>query len=169
MRMIRSARANDQAAMAEIFHLAVHRTARAVYSDAQCQAWCPEPPAPDLWAKRLDGLDVVVSEADGALVGFIGLNVDKALVDFAYVHPDHTRAGHASALYAVAEGRARQAGLTRLTTEASRLAEPFFLSQGWQVVAYQEVERNGVTISNARMAKRLDDAANDMASKAERG
>ena len=155
MRQIRSALADDRGAMARIFYLAVHRTARAVYSEAQCQAWWPAVPAPDVWAKRLDGLDSMVSEVDGTVVGFIALNLGKALVDFAYVHPDHSRAGHATALYAVMEGRARQAGMSRLTTEASRLAEPFFIAQGWKVEAYQEVERRGVTIPNARMSKDL--------------
>ncbi len=161
MRVIRSAQPEDHAAMAKVFYLAVNQTARAEYSEAQCTAWCPAPPALDVWRKRLAGLDIAVSEVDGVLVEFIGLNVEKALVDFAFVHPDDSRAGHASALYAVIEGRARQAGLTHLTTEASRLAEPFFKSQGWHVVAHQEVERNGVTLPNARMAKDLTAVVSD--------
>ena len=169
MRQIRSASPEDWDALAEIFYLAVHRIAKGAYTDAQCQAWCPAPPAPDLWAKRLQGLDIVVAEVEGALVGFIGLNFAKALVDFAYIHPDHVRSGHASALYAVIEGRARQARLPRLTTEASRLAQPFFLSQGWQVEAFQEVARKGVLIPNARMAKNLDCALVGMAFDAAKG
>jgi putative acetyltransferase len=53
------------------------------------------------------------------------------------------------------EGRARVHGHTRLETEASLLAEPFFARHGWRVLQRQEVERDGVKIPNAVMEKRL--------------
>ncbi len=155
MRLVRTAGAEDYPALAEIFYLGVRRGARVAYSEAQCAAWCPEMPGGEAWTARLAGLEVVLAEVDGVPVGFMGLDVAKSLLDLAFVHPDHVRKGHSSALYAVIEGRARREGLTRLETEASRLAEPFFLSEGWRVVARQEVERRGVLLPNARMEKVL--------------
>ena len=155
MRHVRGAGAEDYPALARIFHLSVHGTARSLYSEAQCQAWSPEVPRSGAWAQRLAGLDVILAEVAEGPVGFMALDIGRGLLDLVFVHPDHTRQGHAAALYAVIEGRARQKRLQRLETEASRLAEPFFLSQGWRLVARQEVERKGVTIPNARMEKRL--------------
>ena len=99
----------------------------------------------------------------------MALDVEQGLLDLAYVHPEHVRVGHASALYAVIEGRARRAGLARIETEASRLAEPFFLAQGWRVLARQEVERQGVLIPNARMEKELVRLPEGMAAEAASG
>lgn len=169
MRVVRTARPEDASALAEIFYLGVRRGARLAYSEAQCAAWCPEVPSGEDWAGRLSGLDIVLSEVSGQVVGFMALDVEKALLDLVYVHPDHVRAGHASALYAVIEGRARRAGLTTIETEASRLAEPFFLAQGWRVVARQEVERRGVMIPNARMEKVLVRLPEGMAAEARAG
>ncbi len=73
-----------------------------------------------------------------------------------YVHKDHQGRGVATALLAALEARAREAGLTRLTTNASRIAKPFFLRRGFTLLASQRVERRGVEIENFRMEKALD-------------
>ncbi|MCV6594140.1 MAG: GNAT family N-acetyltransferase [Silicimonas sp.] len=163
MRLVRDAGAADFPALAEIFHAAVRIGAKTAYSDAQRAAWCPDVPEGARWAKRLAGLDILVAETGGKIVGFMAMDRESGLVDLSYVHPDHMRQGHADALYAVLEGRARAGGRRRLTTEASLLAEPFFARHGWALVARQQVERAGVLIPNARMEKSLSSAAVDLA------
>jgi putative acetyltransferase len=54
------------------------------------------------------------------------------------------------------EARARDAGIARLTTNASRVAKPFFLRRGFALLAAQTVERRGVAIENFAMEKILD-------------
>ena len=54
------------------------------------------------------------------------------------------------------ESRARGSGLNRLTTDASELARSFFMRNGWQLVARQEIERAGISLHNYRMEKLLD-------------
>ena len=92
--------------------------------------------------------------ADGP-VGFMTLNPDTGYLDLAFVLPELMGKGVAATLYAMLESRARAAGLTRLTTEASLLSEPFFLREGWRLVRRQEVERSGARLSNALMEKSL--------------
>ena len=147
--VIRSGRAGDIPALAEIFHAAV-RAAHA-YTETERAAWSPAVPSMEAWRRRLDGLDILVAEVGGRTAGFMGLKDD--LVDFAYVHPAFARQGLGGALLAVTEGRARSAGLSRIRTEASLVAEPFFARHGWHVVRRQEVERNGVGLRNALMEK----------------
>lgn len=53
------------------------------------------------------------------------------------------------------EAKARELGATTLTTEASRMARPFFERQGWSVVAEQVVVIRGVRLTNYRMRKVL--------------
>jgi putative acetyltransferase len=153
--LIRPYRGDDAPALAAVFHSAVRTGAGRHYSAKQRAAWSPEPPSGDEWQARLAQPDTMVAELDGAAVGFMTLDMTTGYLDFAYVAPGVMGKGVAETLYAVVEGRARVAGVAQLSTEASRLAERFFLRRGWQLVARQKVERRGVKIPNARMEKRL--------------
>ena len=152
---IRDYRSEDAAPLAELFFDAVQRGAAGHYDATQRAAWCSVPPSGARWSDRLGQADTVVAEHDGRLVGFMTLDPVRAYLDLAFVAPDMMGKGVAGPLYAVLESRARAASLTRLSTEASLLAERFFRRQGWQLVTRQVVERNGVSIPNARMEKQL--------------
>jgi len=52
---------------------------------------------------------------------------------------------------------ARSLGLTELTSDVSKTAEPFFLRHGFQVVERRFPVRRGVTLENALMRKKLED------------
>lgn len=153
--ILRSYRPGDAIGLAALFHRAVREGAAAKYDDAQRAAWSPEVPTHEGWRARVEEAMTVVAERDGRLLGFMTLDLESGFLDFAYVAPEVMGQGVAAALYAMVEGRARVHGHTRLETEASLLAEPFFLRQGWRVVLRQQVERHGVKIPNAVMEKRL--------------
>ena len=100
-----------------------------------------------------DSLTLVADGADGPL-GFMTLKDDGEL-DLAFVRPDARGSGIATKLYLALERAASERGLTRLRTEASYPARRFFLKQGWHELAEQQVERDGVSLTNFRMEKRL--------------
>ncbi|MCG6903117.1 MAG: GNAT family N-acetyltransferase [Rhodobacter sp.] len=152
--IIRAAVPGDTAALARLFHAAVHRGTGAHYNAAQRAAWSPKVPDTAAWAARLAGLITLLAEDASGVQGFISLRPD-GLVDFSYVAPDRLRQGIGTELYRAVEARARRLGLHHLTTEASLAARPFFARHGWQVIASQEVERRGVKLLNFRMEKRL--------------
>lgn len=156
---IRSYAEGDAPRLAGIFHRAVHEGAANRYSEAERKAWSPVRPDTRSWQLRLSEAETVVAETDAGPVGFMSLDLSRAYVDLAFVLPEVMGTGVAAALYCVLEGRARAHGLTVLTTEASLLAEPFFLRQGWRVIRRQEVERSGVLLRNAAMEKALNRAA----------
>ena len=152
---VRSYRDGDADALGEVFHRAVREGASGLYDAEQVAAWSPEAPTGVGWAARLAGAETVVATEGDVTVGFMSMDGDGYL-DLAFVVPEAMGRGVADALYAVLEGRARASGRLRLSTEASLLAEPFLVRHGWRVVARQEVERQGVTLKNARMEKRLE-------------
>lgn len=153
--IIRPYRPADAIPLATLYHRAVRDGAAGKYDDAQREAWSPAPPTSEGWRARVEEAETVVAELNGALLGFMTLDMEAGYLDFAYVAPEVMGQGVASSLYAVIEGRARVKGHIVLETEASLLAEPFFRRNGWRVIKRQEVERNGVKIPNARMEKRL--------------
>jgi len=153
--LIRPCRVTDAPGLAELYHRAVREGTGAHYDAAQRAAWSPAPPMDETWRRRLIEAQTVVAEQGGRLMGFMTLDIESGWIDFAYVAPEAMGRGVGETLYAVLEGRARAAGLTRLETEASLLAERFFARRGWRIVMRQEVERNGVRLPNAVMEKSL--------------
>ncbi|MDG3042392.1 GNAT family N-acetyltransferase [Roseicyclus marinus] len=161
--IIRPCRVTDAPELAELYHRAVREGAAAHYDAAQRAAWSPAPPKGEAWRRRLIEAQTVVAERAERLLGFMTLDMSTGWIDFAYVAPEAMGQGVAETLYAVLEGRARAAGLTRLETGASLLAERFFARRGWHVVARQTVERDGQLLANATMAKDLHQASRRVA------
>ncbi len=153
--LARSFADRDAGPLAVVFHCAVQGGTGGHYSPEERDAWCPAPPSGEAWLVRLRDADTVVADVDGVPVGFLSVIPATGHVDLAYVLPEVMGRGVADALYAVAEGRARARGTTRLTTEASGVARSFFLRNGWREIRRQEVERRGVPLVSFVMEKAL--------------
>ncbi|MBF9035596.1 GNAT family N-acetyltransferase [Rhodobacterales bacterium HKCCE2091] len=152
---IRPYAAGDAPVLGQVYHRAVHEGAAGHYDADQRRAWSPAPPDDAEWEAKLERVDCVVAERDGAAVGFMSMDMGAGHLELAFVLPAERRRGTADALYAVLEGRARAAGLSGLTVDASALAERFFARRGWSVASRELAERHGVLIPRARMEKRL--------------
>jgi putative acetyltransferase len=154
---IRRFRESDAAATARVFYDSIHHATREFYDAAQRRAWAPEVPETEAWWARIAPQIAFVAERDGTLIGFMTLRTDGHL-DLAFVAPDAVGQGVAKALYDALLAEATAAGMTRFTTEASLLARPFFLRQGWSVQREEAVERHGVILTRFRMALDLGNA-----------
>ena len=62
----------DFNALADVMFAAV-REGESPYTEAQRQAWVPEPRRGCEWRTRLLSQDIIVAEADGRLLGFMSL------------------------------------------------------------------------------------------------
>lgn len=154
--ILRPYRDSDARAAAWLFRRSVHQLAGEHYSLAQRRAWVNLANSSDDWQQRLAPLHswVVEGDAHHGLAGFIALS-DEGVVEYLYVEPEFVRQGVALALYRHLEEHARSLGLTRLSTDASLVAEPFFAQCGFERVA-QRADCRGISgLSNARMEKSL--------------
>jgi putative acetyltransferase len=149
--IIRPYQPGDADALAQIFFDAVRIGAAPKYTEAELRAWAPVRPAAKVWAARLEGLTTFVAEAD-AVLGFMSLRNDGYL-DLAFVAPDQRGKGVAAGLHAAVLDHARSLGVAQMTTEASRMARPFFLRMGWQEITAQTILRHGQSIENFRMRR----------------
>jgi putative acetyltransferase len=155
---IRDYRAEDAAELAKLFYETVRSVNLADYTPAEVAAWAPEIPDAAYWHGRLAQGRTVVAEDETGPLGFCLLE-PEGCVDLLYVRRDAVRRGIGSALLGRIEALARGLGLTRLWTEASRTARPFFARHGYRVVAEHAVVRFGVTLNNVEMEKELGGAA----------
>lgn len=150
---VRVYQSTDLEAVIAIFLGAIREIASKDYDAAQIEAWAQVDR--DAWAKRRLSRPTWVALIGDAVVGFTDLEPDGHL-DMMFVHPAHQGVGVASALVETVEAAAHAQGVTRLFTEASITARPFFEARGFSVVASQRVEKRGQTLNNFRMQKRLN-------------
>lgn len=153
-RPIRRFQAGDADRLAELFFQAVHEGAAHAYTAEERAAWVPRPPRGPEWEARLSQSITLVDDGPCGPLGFMTLT-HAGMLDLAFVRPDARGCGVATALYNAIEAEAAGLGLSHLSTEASHPARRFFLKQGWVLLAEQQVERNGIPLTNFRMEKRL--------------
>lgn len=152
--IVRPYRESDLEAVVSVFTASVHQLAVDHYDDAQRAAWAPKVPDHDGWRARLATLCALVAEDEDELVGFVAHELDGH-VDLLYVAPARARRGVALALHRELEARMSAAGVDVLFAEVSLVARPFFLRQGYRVVAEETVARRGVDFRRFIMHKSL--------------
>jgi len=156
--LIRNFRPGDAPALRALFHASVHGLTGAQYSPQQRAAWAP--PVYDMaqWGARLQANQPFVAEMASdtgtEIAGFSDLQA-SGYIDHFFVAPAHAGQGVAGALMAHIHAQAALRGTGRLWADVSLTAEPFFAKCGFAVEARQQVERHGVVLANARMAKLL--------------
>ena len=90
----------------------------------------------------------MVAVNDGIIVGFGDID-RKGYLDRLFVHTDYQRKGIASDICNCLE----QAVQGNIVTHASITARPFFERRGYKVVKEQQVERQGIFLTNYVMIK----------------
>lgn len=144
----------DAEALAWVFRDAVTRTGATAYDPAQVAVWVSSAADLETFRHRLgEGLTLLALDQDRP-VAFAQLHPEDHL-ELLYTASAAGRRGYATALYAALEAHARARGVSRLHTEASRIACPFFCKMGFAVVAVETVVRHGVAFERIRMAKWL--------------
>ena len=153
--LVRAYRPEDAPTLMAVFRDSVRRSAHPAYSPQQLAAWAPDEMDALAWAERRASRPTWVAEVEGRAVGFSDLEADGHL-DMLYVAADVQGRGVASALLDAVLSAARALGLTRVFTEASLTARPFFERRGFRTLGEQSVERHGEWLVNVRMERVLD-------------
>ena len=99
-----------------------------------------------------------VAEVDAQIAGFMTLEPDGH-IDLAFVRADLIGRGVGRELYTAVRKEALPKDMSRLYSEASDSARPFFEQQGWTLLETQSVMHNDVALMNHRMEKRFDRAS----------
>lgn len=136
----------------EVFQRAIREVASRDYDPAQVAAWSKVDR--DGWEPWRLTRPTWVAVLGEKIIGFSDLESDGHL-DMMFVHSEHQGVGVASMLLATVEEAARHQGLSRIFTEASITARPFFEKRGFVVDARQQVTKDGETFTNFRMHKIL--------------
>jgi DeoR/GlpR family transcriptional regulator of sugar metabolism/GNAT superfamily N-acetyltransferase len=154
--VLRRYESSDATATLDVFLRAIQVTAAHDYSPPQIEAWTAGIEL-DSWARRRAEAGTWVAVLGGVVVGFT--DIDRSgYIDMMFVDPSAGRRGVARALLRHVRSIATADGTEELTVNASRTARPFFEREGFSVRAEQQVERNGVILTNYQMVSPIERA-----------
>ncbi len=146
--IIREYQPSDCEELAQLFFNTVHTVNAEDYTKEQLCAWASGRVDLEQWNRSFLLHYTLVAVEDGKIVGFGDID-PSGYLDRLYVHKDYQRKGVASALC----DRLEQAAGDRIFSHVSITARPFFESRGYKPVKMQQVERQGVLLTNFIMEK----------------
>ena len=149
--IIRQYTPKDCEDLVKLFYHTVHTINAKDYSQEQLNAWATDKIDLEVWNKSLSEHYTVVAVENNIIVGFG--DIDKyGYLDRLFVHRDYLRRGIATAICNELE---RAVKVDKIITYASITAKPFFEQRGFNVVKEQQVERNGIALTNYVMEKQV--------------
>ena len=149
---IRRCREGEESALFEIYYSSIHLVACRNYTPEQLQAWAPRDFDSELWRRRIRGINPFVAELNGQIVGYADLQ-PNGYIDHFFVSGTHPREGIGSQLMGHLLDQAQTLGISELTSDVSRTAEPFYETFGFSVVERRYPELSGVVVPNALMRR----------------
>lgn len=149
--LLRKYQPADCEKLAELFYDTVHSVNARDYTEEQLNAWATGEVDLQQWDKSFQEHKTVIAVDGDEIIGFGDID-GTGYLDRLYVHKDHQREGVATAICDKLEGS--MSG-KQIVTHASVTARRFFEKRGYIVIAEQSVVRNGVSMTNYKMEKRL--------------
>ncbi|WP_026972032.1 GNAT family N-acetyltransferase [Aliagarivorans marinus] len=122
------------------------------YSAEHVAAWAPANIDADAWLKRVNEMKPFIAEINGQVVGFADLQKD-GYIDHFFCHADYQGIGVGRALMAHIFAVGSEKGVSHYYSAVSITARPFFERFGFRVVKEQQMEVNGLLLSNFLMEK----------------
>lgn len=145
---IRTYESTDCPAMAQLFYDTVHTVNARDYSQTQLDVWATGQVDLQAWDASFLRHKTLVAEKEGRILGF-GDMAEEGYLDRLYVHRDWQGRGIATAICDALEKDVKGS----VTTHASITARPFFEHRGYEVRREQQVERQGILLTNFVMEK----------------
>ena len=146
--LIRKYQASACREMAELFYNTVHTVNTKDYSKEQLDVWATGQTDLEKWNQSFQEHDTLVAIDHETIVGFGDMD-QTGYLDRLYVHKDYQGQGIATAICDELEQSVRG----NVVTHASITARPFFERRGYRVVREQQVERQGIMLTNFVMIK----------------
>lgn len=146
--IIRKYQPSDCKELTELFYNTVHNVNAKDYTKEQLDVWATGKVDLEKWNESLQEHFSIVAVDDEIIVGFG--DIDKTgYLDRLFVHASYQRKGIATVIC----NQLEQTVQGDITTHTSITAKPFFEKRGYKIVKEQQVERQGIFLTNFCMKK----------------
>ena len=146
--LIREYQTSDCKEITELFYNTVHTVNANDYTKEQLSVWATGQVDLEKWNESLQEHFSVVVVDDEIIVGFGDID-NTGYLDRLFVHTDYQGKGIATTIC----NQLEQAVKEDITTHASITAKPFFEKRVYKIVKEQQVERQGIFLTNYVMIK----------------
>ena len=147
---IRNYKPSDCKEMAELFYHTIHTVNAKDYTEEQLNVWATGQVDLEKWNQSfLEHYSVIAVDGD-RITGFGDID-ETGYLDRLYVHADHQNQCVATVICDALE----QTAPGNITTHASITVRPFFEKRGYKVIKEQQVERQGIFLTNFVMEKEM--------------
>lgn len=145
---LREYQPSDCKEITELFYHTVHTVNSKDYTKEQLNVWATGQVDLEKWNQSLQEHYSIVAVENDVIVGFGDID-STGYLDRLFVHADHQGKGIAAAIC----DQLKQVVPDTITTHVSITEKPFFEKRGYKVVKKQQVERQGVILTNFVMEK----------------
>ena len=146
--ILRKYNSTDCEQLAELFYDTVHTVNAEDYTEEQLNVWATGQIDLEKWNASFEKNHTVIAVEEDKIVGFG--DMDKTgYLDRLFIHADYQGKGVATAIC----NQLEQAVKGDIATHASITAKPFFEKRGYKIVKEQQVERQGIFLTNYVMIK----------------
>ncbi len=149
---IREYQSSDCEELTKLFYNTVHTVNAKDYTEEQLDAWATGQVDLNKWDQSLREHYSIVAVENEMLVSFGDID-ESGYLDHLFVHADYQGKGTGTMIC----NRLEQAVSGNIITHASITARPFFEKRGYRVVKEQQVERQGVFLTNFEMVLATED------------
>jgi len=146
--VIREYQPLDCEVLAELYYNTVHTVNVKDYTKEQLDVWATGIVDLEKWNQSFEENYSLVAIDGEVIVGFGDIN-KAGYLDRLFIHSDYQRKGIATAICK----RLEQVVQGNIVTHASITARPFFEKRGYRVIKEQQVERQGIFLTNFIMEK----------------
>lgn len=149
--ILREYNIEDCKEIVDLFYQTVHNINIQDYTKEQVDAWANKNININIWHQSLVKNYCLVAIKNDLIVGFGDIN-QTGYLDHLYIHKDFQNQGIATKICNKLE---KKFPVSKITTQASITAKPFFLKRGYQVIKEQQIVKNNVILTNYIMEKNL--------------
>ncbi len=149
---IRKYKESDAPALWAIFYHTIRNVNIRDYSKAQVEAWAPDEYDSEIWQRKMNFILPFVAEIEGEIVGYADLQ-ENGLIDHFFCHYQYQGKGIGRSLMEHIINIGQLKGISRLRSEVSITALPFYEKFGFKVVKEQIVAVHGLKLCNFVMEK----------------
>ncbi len=151
---LRVATNSDLQEMQKLFSDTISTQCANDYNKDQIGVWISSIEDNPRWLNKLSKQYFLIAELGNKIVGY-GSIENGDYIDFMYVHKEYLRQGIAKTILKELENEALKCGSTKITSDVSKTAKPFFEKNGFTVVAENTNRIKGIEIVNYKMVKEL--------------
>ena len=149
---VRKLKEGEETELWELYYNTIHNVNIRDYDENQVEAWAPSDFDINIAVQKFRDIDPFVAIKNGKIIGYGDLQPD-GLIDHFYCHHQFQRQGVGSALIGAIENEAEKNGISRMYSNVSITARPFFEAKGFVVEKEQTIKVRDQQLTNFRMVR----------------